>query len=136
MESGMSTPQEKGREWEEIWSAKVQGQKTPGSGNQWYSKLDVRSKLITWSNKWTGKDSFRVDRGIIDENRNATLAPGGNGTIPALAIRIENVGDFVVIGADDFLELLKAKPIIQAEKADNRRATAAVPQLLREVDGN
>lgn len=128
------TPQESGREWERIWAEKIGGKVVPGSGNQWYAKLDVRGQSITWSNKWTGNKSFSITDQMLKEIRQATLAAGGNGSIGAMAVRIESVGDVVVMPADDFLELMKSKPIIQAEKADNRRATARVPQLLREID--
>lgn len=131
------TPQDNGRAWERIWAEKIGGRLVPGSGNKWYSRLDVRGKRILWSNKWTGNLSYTISRGVLQELSDATVAPGGNGAIPALAIRIESVGDYVVIGADDFLELLKSKPIIAADKAENRRATAAIPQLLREdASGN
>lgn len=128
----MTTPQERGRAWEEIWRKKVQGNLQPGSGNQFNARLDVRSKAITWSCKWTAEDGFRVSRRIIQENVDATEAPGGNGSMPGLAIRLEGAGDFVVLRADDFLQLLTEPPLIAADKAANKRASARVPELFKE----
>lgn len=130
----IASPQDKGREWEEIWKTKVQGEKVPGSGNQWHSRLDVRGKRITWSNKWTSTRSITLYPYTLDEIVQATDAPGGNGSIPGIAIRLEGLEDYVILRADDFLELMTDKPIIQAEKAAIKRATAQIPELLREID--
>ena len=129
----MLDPQEEGRKWEEIWKRTVQGQNVIGSGNQ-FEKLDVRGRKIQWSNKWSGKETFTLTQALIQEFVDAVEAPGGTGSarMGALAIRLPH-NDVVVMRASDFLELMKEPPIIQAEKADNRRATARVPQLLRDA---
>lgn len=130
----MKTPQESGREWEEIWKEKIGGKLQPGSGNKFYAKLDVRSKGITWSNKWTSKGYFRIDRSIITEAEDATIAPGGNASIPAIALRIESLGDFVIIGADDFIELTTMPTLTAGDKAAAKRRKANTPELLLDAD--
>lgn len=127
----MPTPQEMGRRWEEIWKGIIQGGLQPGSGNQSHNKLDVRSRKITWSCKWTADSGFRISSALIKENRSATDAPGGNGSIPGFAIRLEEDGDFVVLRADDFIELMTQPPLLAADKAANRRKEASVPELLK-----
>lgn len=109
----------------------IQGQLQPGSGNQFHSRLDVRSKKITWSCKWTGRPSFYLTNTLIDEAKSATMAPGGDGQIPAMAIRMKGE-DLVVLRAQDFIDLMKEEPIIPADKTDIRRAKAKLPQLFRE----
>lgn len=127
----MPTPQEMGRRWEEIWKRTIQGEAQPGSGNKWFAKLDVRSRKITWSCKWTSETGFRITPGLLLENKHATDAPGGNGSIAAFAIRLEGQGDYVVLKADDFIELMTQPPLLAADKAANRRKEASVPELLK-----
>lgn len=127
----ISSFRDKGLQWEEDWAAMVGGTIQPGSGNQWHSKLDVRTKKITFSCKWTSKESFSVTKSLIDEAKSATMAPGGDGKIPALAIRLPEE-DLVIMRAQDFLDLMKEEPIIPADKADIRRAKARTTQLFRE----
>lgn len=128
----MKTPQELGRDWENEWKKTIDGQLQPNSGATAHNKLDVRSKRITWSNKLTTTGTFNLTKALINEANAATVAPGGNGTIPAFAIRIVGVGDFVLLQSDDFLELLYEEPILQPDKASIKRKLASVPDLLKE----
>lgn len=127
----MSSPQEQGREWEVTFSTMIGGTQVPGSGNQWHSKMDVKGNSILWSCKWTGNTGFLITNKVWQEVVDAVDGPGGTGAIPGLAIRTAEA-DVVVLRVEDFLELLRQPPIIAAVKADNRRATARVPQLLRD----
>lgn len=133
----MLSPREEGLRWEQIWSESVDGDVTPGSGNQWHSKLDVRGKKITWSNKWTAQSTFTVNDALIEEFVAATSGPGSSGSdrMGALAVRMAH-NDFIIMRAGDFLDLMREEPIIPSVKADQRRATARVPQLFRESGEN
>lgn len=130
------TPQNKGREWESIWATKISGNSVPGSGNKFYNLLDVRGKRITWSCKWTESPSIVLYRSTLSEAIDSVDGPGGMGTnrMPGLAIRLEGYEDFVILRADDFLELMTEKPIIPADKAAIRRAAARIPELLKDND--
>lgn len=134
MVTSILTPQQLGRIWEKEWADAIGAKMVKGSGNQWHSKLDVRGRKITWSNKYTGNDSFSVTKPLIDEFVRATMGPGASGfdRMGALAVRTAQF-EVVVMRADDFIQLVKEEsPIISAEKADARRAAARVPLLLRE----
>lgn len=127
------TPQQEGRAWEEEFSELVGGKVVQGSGNQWHSKLDVRGKSILWSCKWTGDDGKRITPALLQEAIDAVDAPGGVGlgSMPGLAIRMREFS-VIVLRVDDFVELMTQPPAIASVKADNKRATARVPQLFRE----
>lgn len=128
----MTTPQQLGREFEKFWAKKFGGKTTPASGAKWYSKLDVRSGRILWSLKFTSFKSFPVTQALLDEAFDASEGMGGEGTVPALGLRIGSSDyDVVVIRRDDFIELMKSEPTIEPTKVDERRARSRVPLLLR-----
>lgn len=128
----MKTPQDYGREWEVEFAQIIGGTPQPGSGNLWHSKMDVRGSSILWSCKWTANTGFLITSKVWQEVVDAVDGPGGTGTMPGLAIRTAT-SDLVVLRVEDLLTLLSQPPTIAAQKADNRRATARVPQLLREA---
>lgn len=130
----MTTPQERGAEFEVQFSKRLGLRRVPGSGSQWHSKLDVHGKGARWSLKFTTKPSFTITARLIQEARDATMGVGGTGEIPMWAICIESLGTFVLMSEDDFTELAAGKITLANEtsKADARRRRASVPQLLRD----
>lgn len=133
----MTTPQELGRQFETFWAKLFGGKTTPASGARWYSKLDVKTGRILWSLKFTSFKSFPLTQDVLNEAFDASEGMGGEGTIPAMGIRIGSSDyDVVVLRRDDFLRLvmgdiapLQVEPTI----AETRRARSRVPILLREA---
>lgn len=123
-----------GREFEEQWSKRIGGRVQPGSGNQWFARMDVDQSSILWSCKATGKESYRLSGKDLDEVTDAVDAPGGKGgeTIPAMALKIGEDREVVVLRADDFLALLQEKvKLFTPDKATQKRELSKLPQLFR-----
>ena len=127
----MSTPQEDGNAYEERLASLLGAKVQPGSGSQWFAKLDVDVASIMFSLKHTGKQSLTVTKGILAEAIHHATKMGSKGAIPAVAVDIAGE-DFVVLRANDFARLMEedAKFVPQA-KADVKRARASVPEALR-----
>lgn len=136
----MSTPQQRGIEWETRWMTLVGGRPTPGSGSQWYAKSDVRGKTILWSCKHTDFKTYPLGRDELQEVATQARGPGGTGggRLPAMAIRIAGCGEEVVVmRVSDFLELMSSEQDLglPADKVRTRLQRARVPGLLRDTDG-
>ena len=124
-----------GREFEEDLAYRFGLNQTPGSGNQWHSKLDIAGMGARWSLKFTKGRTFTIDYDLIDEAREATGGLGGGGEIPIWGIRI---GDpkytFVMVSDIDFERMFaeEVKLVRTASaRAEARRRLASTPQLLR-----
>jgi hypothetical protein len=77
-----------GRDFEEELSEEFGIQKVPGSGNQWYSKLDLKGFAARWSLKSTEKKSISISQSTIDEAIKACYDLSGDSTTPLWAFRI------------------------------------------------
>lgn len=135
----MSTPQQRGREFEAEW-AEVFGVKPQrGSGNLYYAQLDVDDRgSILWSVKHTDDKSFRLTETMIRESREATMGPGSSGDrIPGIAIRIGGIGQLRVdMDARDFMRLItEGARYVKPSKMQQKRALADVPAALRRARG-
>jgi hypothetical protein len=127
------TAQGRGRQWEDQLAELAGAEPIPGSGNGLY-KLDVGGRTLLWSCKHTDNESFRVDRGMLDELRDATTGIGGVGSsvTPLLAVRFAGVHLVSVMGLMDQIALFKEDAqLIPPTKDEMRRARAAQPGILR-----
>lgn len=130
--------------WEEFENdlAKELGlNRVAGSGNQWYSKLDVQGKDTRWSLKFTEQTdkNLIITRQTIAEAILATGGIGGGGEIPIWATRLEGFGDFVTMRLEDWKSFFIGKTgfTITPTKTQERREKARTPRLLQEdTDGN
>jgi hypothetical protein len=90
------------RRQEKDTATKFGGRQTPGSGNRWYAKGDVRTPELLIENKYTGKTQVTLKaldlRKICDE---ATA----EGLLPVLGVELSGE-HFVVMPRADFLEIL------------------------------
>lgn len=101
----------------------------PGSGNQWYAKLDLAGRSVLWSLKHTGKSSFRITKEIL---REAIVAASKEGAIPAWAFDIAGE-DFILMRGNDFRMLMEEDhKIIAPSKRAKRRKRASTPSLMRD----
>lgn len=101
----------------------------PGSGNQWYAKLDLAGRSVLWSLKHTGKASFRITKEIL---REAIVAASKEGAIPAWAFDIAGE-DFILMRGNDFRMLMEEDhKIIAPSKRAARRKRASTPSLMRD----
>lgn len=121
-----------GRAFEVEWALRVGGKSQPGSGNQWFARMDVPDLSVLWSCKWTDKPNFTLTPAIVNEVVNACLAPGGSGAIPGVTIQTSAFA-IVALRAEDFLQIVTDKMKWAPErKSDAKRRRADIPELLRD----
>lgn len=124
----MTTPQQEGRDFEADLAVAFGIDVTPGSGNQWFSKLDLKGKGVRISAKASRKHVI-VDDELIDE----AIAGCDDGRIPLWAIRVP-AGDFIMLDIEDFKSFVAGDiqlNDIPHTKRDERKVRADTPQLLR-----
>lgn len=127
------TPREKGLEFEKEFAKRLGGKLQPGSGNQWFAKLDVSGKSFLWSLKYTSKESFLITRSILHEAVRAVIGPGGRGegTYPGLAVRIVDE-DYIIMRANDFYDLVASEvEILAPTKREVKMRQGNVPTFKR-----
>lgn len=124
----MTSPQQEGLDFEVDLAVALGVERTPGSGNQWHSKLDLKGKGFRISAKASRKHII-VDSELIDE----ALAGCDDGTVPLWAFRIP-AGDFIMLDIDDFKAFIAGdfQLNVPVTKSDERKARADTPQLFRE----
>lgn len=71
------------------------GKVTPGSGNRWFAKGDVKAKRFLIECKTTDKNSFRLELAVLRKIQMEAIAEGKD---PAVCIDIGGVEYFVVPG--------------------------------------
>lgn len=71
------------------------GRVTPGSGNQWHAKGDVKAKRFLIECKTTEAASYRLDKATLTKIRIEAVKEGKH---PALCIDIQGVEYFVIPG--------------------------------------
>lgn len=132
-----------GRKFEEVFAKRFSSEKVPGSGSGIFRKMDVEGKRLLWSLKATDNESFSVKQTDLDEVTRAVKGPGGIGGsfIPVLGFTMTDDPKptdrvFVVIEAEDFVDLLESKsdPIFQPSKTKEKYKAANVPSLFRTED--
>ncbi len=127
------TPREKGLEFERDFAKRLGGTLQPGSGNQWFAKLDVKGKSFLWSLKQTSKESFSITRNVLHEAVRAVIGPGGrgDGTYPGLAVRIVDE-DYIIMRASDFYDLVSSDVhIAEPTKRQEKMKAGNVPTFKR-----
>lgn len=127
-----------GRKFEDEFAAEMGLDRVPGSGNQWHSQLDVRGRGTLWSLKATHAAS--ISGHDFEEALQATFGLGGDGRLPLMALRFfadsENELDLVLLRRDEFFRLAagELEVTVPIDKSAERRARAAIPELLREPE--
>lgn len=110
----------------------------PGSGSQWYSKLDLKGRMARWSLKHTTKDRFMVTTAFVDEAVAPTQGLSGDGSVPAWLIRLDSNPEYDLVmfrlkdvdGLEDAIQVTFADKT--NTKASDRRERGRVPELLRD----
>jgi hypothetical protein len=118
----------KGLAFEKDFANRLGAKLQPGSGNQWFAKLDVKGRSFLWSLKSTTKASIRLTTDMLAETIHAVDGPGGKGgnTLPGMAVRIADE-DFVVLRASDFINLVREE--VKIAPADKRTAKMEAGKL-------
>lgn len=138
----MSSPQEKGRDFERELADEFGLSLVPGSGNQWWAKLDLKGRRARWSLKYTESNSFPLRRVDFEEALEATTGLQGDGSISLFAVRIDGLpDDLVLMWKNDFIMLQAGElQLIGSEappkKSEERRARSRVPVLMRGLEEN
>jgi hypothetical protein len=125
----VTTPQEEGFEFELDLEHDLGITRTPGSGNQWHSKLDLAGKSFRVSAK-SSRSKVVVDDDLINEG----LSGCDDGSIPLWAFRVPS-GDFIMMQKSDFLGFAKGEIELTfqvREKRKERMVRADTPVLLRD----
>lgn len=131
-----------GTEFEKEMEKELGLTRVPGSGNQWYSKLDLIGKAARWSLKYTSSKSYRLTQSDVDEAVEATQSLTGDARVPLMLIRLEDEEyDLVVIRKRDFFAWQNREIDLSGieekiKPSDIRRARSKVPALLRRQDGD
>lgn len=129
------TPQEEGREFEKEFAKRLGANLVPGSGNQWWMKLDVKGKSFLWSCKYTSKETFAISRGILHEAVRAVIGPGGVGgdVYPGLAVRIVDE-DYIIMRANDFYDLVSSGvEIVAPSRREGKMKRGNIPYFKRNM---
>lgn len=119
----MRTAKQIGDAWEKKIAKMFNGRITPGSGNKWTQKLDVRMGSFLVSAKATDAGSFTVTDDMLREIQSYRYRPGGIGpeVTPVLMVKTAN-HEVVVMDLSDFTMLSGADTVEKIRK----------PQLLRD----
>lgn len=122
--------QQAGIDYEKKLAALVGGRLTPGSGNQWFAKGDISTRVVKWWLKHTGKQSFTISKAIL---REAIVAANEEGAIPAWAFDIAGE-DFILMRGNDFRMLQEEEEkIIPSNKSAAKRRLASTSVLRRSM---
>lgn len=136
----MITPQQKGRDFERELAEELGLSLVPGSGNQWWAKLDLKGVRARWSLKYTESNSFPLRRVDFEEALDATTGLQGDGSTSIFAVRMEGLpDDFVMMWKNDFIQMQAGELKFVGEdptpkKSEVRRARSRVPVLMREME--
>jgi hypothetical protein len=124
-----SKEQQAGIDYEKRLAEVIGARLQPGSGSQWWAKLDLSGRSILWSLKWTSKDFFRITKAVL---REAIVAANKEGSIPAWAFDIAGE-DFILMRGNDFRMLMEEDhKIIAQSKRTKKRKRASTPVLMRD----
>ncbi len=137
---------EAGFEFEERLFRKLRGRlqglrRQPGSGSQFFAKLDLGASTLLWELKkpsiYRGEraQSFRLTKDIIDKARAAITGSGGVGGDHHYAVVIE-IEDTVLIvhELDDYIaQVTEEVKLFQPTKDQQRHARADIPSALRDA---
>lgn len=129
----MSTPQEEGFEFEADLEKEIGLARTPGSGNQWFSKLDLHGQGFRISAK-SSRSRVVVDDELIEEGFRGC----DDGSIPLWAFRVPS-GDYVMMTKEDFLGFLRGEIELTVQvhdKREQRKKRARTPVLMRDEHGD
>ena len=135
----MQSPQDKGLVFDAELAEEFGLNRVPGSGSVWHSKLDLSGHGVRWSLKFTTRKICPLSYSDFVEGIEACEGPGGDGSIPAWAARIEPLNeDFIVLRKNDF-KLMQAgySKLLNIIKEDKpqvaaRKSRARKPELLRD----
>lgn len=125
------TPQQLGFDFEEEFAGLLGSKVTPGSGNQWFAKMDIGDGHILWSLKHTIKDTLTVNQKLINEVENAA---GAEGSMPGIAVKVAGE-PFVMLRMEDFIKIVQEEiKIAPPSRSEIKRKNAATPLILRDME--
>lgn len=106
----MSSPQQRGRDWEKQFAATYGGKPVAGSGSGPIYKLDVDHVTILWSLKHTDDESIRLTAKDFRETLAGAEGPGSRCVVPAMALRIGGLDEAVgVLRIRDLLAIARGE---------------------------
>lgn len=134
----MTTPQQRGRQFEREIAERLGAELVPGSGC-FFSKLDVDAGSVLFSLKLTQLSCATVGRALFREADAAITAPGGVGGnyVPGVITGVEDGAEvYVTMRLDDFLSVLSGDVTLDRPReyhpVDTERRRAS---LLRDDGG-
>lgn len=129
----MSTPQDRGREWEREVARLVGGRLQPGSGNRVEAQLDVSGGLVLVECKATDAQSFSLTTKVWYAVREASTGSSSASHVQAmLAVRLGDGTRLGVVDLDDLVSWIREPPaLLPATASSELRRLARTPTLLR-----
>jgi hypothetical protein len=127
------------RRQEERVASRFGGRRTPGSGNQWDRKNDVRTSDWSFELKTTGKKQYTLKASELEDGEKQALLDGRN-----FAFGIEMNGrNWVVLSEDDFAmfmgerdRLITLVDMLRANRAEPRYPVANSADLIQRAQLN
>lgn len=109
----MTSNQKKSKRQEISGAKKYGGRRTPGSGNTWVRKNDVRTETESIEFKTTKKDRYTLDVAELSKAYDYALI---DGRIMLFAIKFERAGrTFIVMDETDYFELRELSGRVEEE---------------------
>jgi hypothetical protein len=122
---------EAGRQFERQVAKLMGADLVPNSGACWWAKLDLGRHKLVFSLKWTGKKTFTLTKGLLDEVRAALVAPGGLGADWTGGWIVEVDGQaLAIMRVEDLIELLRDDARVFSPSRSRERRMRANRKLL------
>ena len=94
------------KKWEKVekmTAKKYGGRRTPGSGNKWGFRGDIKEEVFLFQDKQTDKKSFPIkEADWIKTKREALL----EGRRPAFKVTFNSGTSFIILDEPDFYEMM------------------------------
>jgi hypothetical protein len=94
------------KQWEKVekrTAKKTSGRRTPGSGNKWGFRGDIKGEIFLFEDKYTGKKSFSIKESQWKKIKKEALMESRR---PAFKVTFESGTSFVVIDESDLYEII------------------------------
>lgn len=99
----MKTSQRKGRENEKKKVRLYGGRRTPGSGNKWGFKGDIKGDVFLFEDKHTDRKSFSITEKLWNKAKKEALLESRR---PAFRVTFASGTSFIVLDEPDFYEIM------------------------------
>lgn len=100
----MITSQKRGRLNEKRKVRKFGGRRTPGSGNKWGFRGDIKTEIFLIEDKYTDGKSFSLTEKLWEKAKKEALLEGRR---PAFRVTFASGLSFIIVDEPDLFELIE-----------------------------